>query len=125
MSLIFMMIYLSLSLPDLSLLQWNNSSLPNKSISFRNTGKDDNLALLRSYGQYGTHQLQPLMVGRAQRIIQNDRCPAILCHYHGTRQPVHQRKLFFCTPAKGIEGYCNTRDRSANNFQIFVNSHLE
>ena len=27
-----------------SKLQWNNSGLPNKSISFRNTGKDDDLA---------------------------------------------------------------------------------
>ena len=77
-------------LPDITLLQWNNSSLPNKSISFRNTGKDDNLTFLGGYRQYGAHQFQTLLVGITQRIIQNDRCSAILCHYHGTRQPAIQ-----------------------------------
>src|SRR3990170_5476359 len=111
--------------PTYRLLQWNNSSLPNKSISFRNTGKNDNLTFLGGFRQYSAHQLQTLWVGITQRIIQNDRRPAILCHYHGTRQPVNQRKLFFCTPAKGIEGDRDTRDRSAGNFQIIVYSHLE
>ena len=46
-----------------SLLQWNNSSLPNKRISFRNTSKNDNLTFLGGYRQDGAHQLQTLLVG--------------------------------------------------------------
>jgi len=38
------------------MLQWNNSSLPNKSISFRNTGKNDDLAFPGGYRQYSAHQ---------------------------------------------------------------------
>ncbi len=37
-------------------------------------------------------------IGVTQGIIQNNRCSAILYNYHGTRQPVHQRKLFSCAP---------------------------
>jgi len=41
----------------------------NKSISFRNTGKDEYLAFPGGYRQYGAHQLQTLLAGITQRIV--------------------------------------------------------